>query len=217
MIGQFSCLGPMAFASLILAYLYLILFIPHRPTTCSWVTMSIAESSRSRLSVSSLPTKSSTPRTFSFCAATTSVQESTGFTDSTMSAAVASRSRCGSNFATLLIVCLAVPSLTIRLFACTEAFRLNSRRWSKLPTLHVLVMSRIPDYCAISSGLTLIRVLPYVTLQYYLVGFSSLCLYLTPFVSLIVHHNNRAGEKMIAVYRLPLVEMLFVSSSVDMI
>jgi hypothetical protein len=124
--------------------------------------MSIAESSRSRWSVSSLPTKSSTPRTFSCCVATTSARGLIGFTDSTMSAAVAFQSRCGSNFATRLTVCLAVPSLTIRLFACTEVFPRNSVRWNKLPTLRVLAMSLIRDYCAISSGLTRIPVLPYV-------------------------------------------------------
>jgi diadenosine tetraphosphatase ApaH/serine/threonine PP2A family protein phosphatase len=50
--------------------------------------------------------------------------------------------------------------------------------------------------------------------MYYLVCFSSLCLFLTSFS---IFNFYRAGEKMIAEYRLPLAEMLFVSSSADMI
>jgi diadenosine tetraphosphatase ApaH/serine/threonine PP2A family protein phosphatase len=57
--------------------------------------------------------------------------------------------------------------------------------------------------------------LRYIGLYAYYFVYLPSCL--TRFVSLLVYQINRAGEKMIAVYRLPLAEMSFVSSSADMI
>jgi len=196
--------------------------LPHywyRPTTCSWATMWTAESSRSKWCAFSLRTKLSIPRTFSSCVGTTSALESIGFTDSTMSAVAAFRSKCGSNFATRSTVCLAVPSLTTKLFACTEGFHRNSRRWNKLPTLLVLVTCRIPDSCAIFSGPIRIQALRYVIL-----AFSWSCLFSSNMHTLAWSSHfavfflfHRAGARMIVACPLPLAEMLCGSSSVGMI
>ena len=127
--------------------------------TSSWETTLTEDINLWKSFVYSSPIKLSIRKTSFFCGEIMNVPESIGSTGSMMSAVVASQSRCGSNFATLLIVCLAVPSLTIRLFACTGVYLPNYRKWNKLPTLLVHVMSPILACYAIFSGQIQIQVL----------------------------------------------------------
>ena len=76
-----------------------------RPTICSLVTISIAESSQSKRFAYSCATKSSTLRTFSCCAATTNVLKSTVSMASMTSANVDTQSDSGEFSVMSSIVC----------------------------------------------------------------------------------------------------------------
>mmetsp|Transcript_13821 Transcript_13821/g.13403 ORF Transcript_13821/g.13403 Transcript_13821/m.13403 type:complete len:205 (+) Transcript_13821:414-1028(+) len=125
---------------------------PQRRTIYFSATMWTVASNLLRLSLCSLPTKSSIRKTFLFCVAITSVLESTVYTDSTTSVAVVIVSNCGKPFATLLIAFLVVPSLTIKSFVCMEGLVQNSVRWNKSPILPDLAMFQIQAYSVIFCG-----------------------------------------------------------------
>lgn len=143
----------------------------HRPTTCSWVTMSIAANSPWKWSACSFVTRSNIPKISFYCAAITNAPALIAFTAFTMNAVDDFRSKCGNNSVIPLIVYPAVPSLMIRLSACTVDCHRNWVIWNKLPTFNVRVMYPIPDSCVIFSGPIQIQVLRYVSAVNLMDGF----------------------------------------------
>jgi len=112
-----------------------------------------------------------------------------------MSVAAGSRSKCGSSFAIPSTVCPAVPSLTIRSFACTEDSPQNLVKWNRSPISLVLAMFPIPDCCVISFGRILILALQYVVLCfdcYCCWHLRRLCGHVLPFsiVPVYIHHPS---------------------------
>mmetsp|Transcript_147222 Transcript_147222/g.382721 ORF Transcript_147222/g.382721 Transcript_147222/m.382721 type:complete len:217 (+) Transcript_147222:279-929(+) len=102
-----------------------------RVTTSSSATTSTAASRAWKPSRSCSATRSSTPRTFSFFAATMSAHRSHASTASTTSASGATTSSSGSSSATSSIACRSVASWTRRSFACTVVSRPRSTAWTR--------------------------------------------------------------------------------------
>lgn len=128
-----------------------------KPITYSWEIMLIEVNNLWKLLPYSLPTRSSTQKTFSSWEEITSVQASTEFTDSMKNVKEDTILNSGKLSLTVSIVSLLLLLLMRKFSACTEDYPQNWLTWNKSEESWDQPMFQILDFSVIFSGLIRIR------------------------------------------------------------